>query len=208
MEHIINQITVRGELVALPEFSHENHGKRFYRFYLDVPRLSGNNDRLPIIISEQLLNTLDPFAGECITVTGQIRSHNIRSANARHLLIFIFATSVIAEDGDACNDVILEGPLCKDPIYRRTPLGREICDVMLAVPRTFRRADYLPCIFWGRTAQELSACRTGDRIRINGRLQSRIYTKRTETGSEERVAYEISALSAEILDENMIEHPY
>ncbi|MBE6917407.1 MAG: single-stranded DNA-binding protein [Ruminococcaceae bacterium] len=201
MEHIVNQITVRGELVALPEFSHENHGRRFYRFYLDVPRLSGNNDRLPVIISEQLLNTLDPSAGEYIKVIGQVRSHNIRSANARHLLIFIFAISAAVENGDACNDVILEGPLCKDPIYRRTPLGREICDVMLAVPRTFRRADYLPCIFWGRTAQDISACRTGDRIRMTGRLQSRTYTKRTETGSEERIAYEISALSAEILDE-------
>ena len=201
MEHIVNQITVRGELVALPEFSHENHGRRFYRFYLDVPRLSGNNDRLPVIISEQLLNTLDPSAGEYIKVIGQVRSHNIRSANARHLLIFIFAISAAVENGDACNDVILEGPLCKDPIYRRTPLGREICDVMLAVPRTFRRADYLPCIFWGRTAQDISACRTGDRIRMTGRLQSRTYTKRTETGSEERIAYEISALGAEILDE-------
>ena len=208
MEHIVNQIKVRGELVSLPEFSHENHGRRFYRFHLDVPRLSGNTDRLPVIISEQLLGTLDPFAGAQIQVIGQIRSHNIRSANARHLLIFIFATSIAAEDGDACNEVILEGPLCKDPIYRRTPLGREICDVMLAVPRTFRRADYLPCIFWGRTAQEVSACRTGDQVRINGRLQSRAYTKRTENGSEERVAYEISALSAEVLAENENECNY
>lgn len=201
MEHIVNQITVRGQLVELPEYSHENHGKKFYRFYLDIPRLSGNSDRLPVIITEELLAELDPSGGSYIAVTGQIRSHNIRSANARHLLIFIFAANVTAEDGPACNDVILEGPLCKDPIYRRTPLGREICDGMLAVPRTFRRADYLPCIFWGRTAGEISDCRTGDRIRIVGRLQSRTYTKHTEQGPEERVAYEISVLNAEILQD-------
>ena len=200
MEQIINQITVRGELVDLPEFSHENHGRRFYRFYLDVPRLSGNHDRLPVIISEHLLAPLDPSAGQNICVTGQVRSHNVRNGATRHLLIFIFASEISADDEPACNDVILEGPLCKEPIYRRTPLGREICDVMLAVPRTFRRADYLPCIFWGRTAQELSACRIGETIRIVGRLQSRTYIKKTEQGAEERTAYEISALSAEIID--------
>lgn len=201
MEHIVNQITVRGQLAELPCYSHENHGKKFYRFYLDIPRLSGNSDRLPVIITEQLLDTMDLSGGSCITVTGQIRSHNIRTDNSRHLLIFIFAMKIEAEDGFPCNDVILEGPLCKDPIYRRTPLGREICDGMLAVPRTFRRADYLPCIFWGRTAEEISDCRTGDRIRIMGRLQSRTYTKHTENGAEERVAYEISVLNAEILQE-------
>jgi len=95
----------------------------------------------------------------------------------------------------------LEGPLCREPTFRRTPLGREICDVMLAVPRAFHRADYLPCILWGRTAQEVSACHTRDCIRIYGRLQSRIYTKLTEDGPQQRTAYEISALSADILDE-------
>ena len=109
-------------------------------------------------------------------------------------------TCLVAEDGDPINDVVLEGPLCKEPTFRRTPLGREICDAMLAVPRAFRRADYLPCILWGRTAQEVAACHVRDRIRIYGRLQSRIYTKMTEDGTVERTAYEISALSAEILD--------
>ena len=117
----------------------------------------------------------------------------------RHLLIFVFAAAVIAEDGEPINDVFLEGPLCKTPTFRRTPLGREICDAMLAVPRAFRKADYLPCILWGRTAQEVSACQIRDCIRIIGRLQSRIYTKMTEDGPVERTAYEISALSAEIL---------
>jgi single-stranded DNA-binding protein len=135
-----------------------------------------------------------------LTVTGQIRSHNQHIDGKRRLMIFVFAATITAEDGDPINDVVLEGTLCKDPIYRRTPLGREICDVMMAIPRAFRRADYLPCILWGRTAQEVSVCRTRDRIRISGRLQSRIYTKLTENGSEERTTYEISALTAQILD--------
>ena len=198
MEHMANQITLRGSLVSLPEFSHENHGRRFFRFFLEVPRLSGAVDTLPVIVEESLLDALDLSAREMLTVTGQIRSHNIRLEGRRHLLIFVFASNLIAEDGDPMNDVILEGPICREPTYRRTPLGREICDVMLAVPRAFKRADYLPCILWGRTAQEASECHTRDRIRIYGRLQSRVYTKVTEEGPEERVAYEISALSAEI----------
>ena len=201
MEHITNSIALRGSLVSLPEYSHDNHGRQFYRFLLEVPRLSGAIDLLPVIAEKQILDTIDPTAGSMLTVTGQIRSHNQRTDGIRHLLIFVFATTVEAEDGDPINEVLLEGPLCREPNYRRTPLGREICDVMLAVPRAFRRADYLPCILWGRTAQELSACHTRDVIRIIGRLQSRIYTKLTEEGPEERTAYEISALTAEFLED-------
>ena len=131
-----------------------------------------------------------------LKVTGQIRTHNVRTETRRHLLIFVFAASVSAEDGEPVNEVILEGPICRVPTYRRTPLGREISDVMLAIPRAFRRADYLPCILWGRTALEVSHCRIRDILQIRGRLQSRIYTKVTESGSEERTAYEISALTA------------
>ncbi len=200
MEHITNAITLRGCLLELPQFSHENHGRRFYRFMLEVARLSGAVDILPVIAQENILNTIDPTAGEMLTVTGQIRSYNQRSDGVRHLIIFIFATDIVAEDGEPINDVILEGPLCREPNYRRTPLGRDICDAMLAVPRAFRRADYLPCILWGRTAQEVAQCHTSDRIRIEGRLQSRIYTKLTEDGPIERTAYEISALTAQILD--------
>ena len=133
-----------------------------------------------------------------LTVTGQVRSHNLYADAKRRLLIFVFATSIIAEDGEPINEVILEGTVCLEPTYRRTPLGREICDMMLAVPRAFRRADYLPCILWGRTAQEGAMLHTRDRICIQGRLQSRTYTKITETGPEERIAYEISALSAQL----------
>ncbi len=203
MEHTANQIILRGSLGSLPCFSHENHGKRFSRFTLEVPRLSGTVDTLPVIVESSVLDQLDPYGGELLTVTGQIRSHNVRTDGVRHLLIFVFASSVVAEDGEPVNECVLEGPLCKEPTYRRTPLGREICDVMLAVPRAFRRADYLPCILWGRTAQEASQCHTREKIRIYGRLQSRTYTKLTEDGPEERTAYEISALSAEFPEDGL-----
>lgn len=201
MEHENNAITVRGSLQSLPQFSHENHGRRFYRFVLEVARLSGTIDLLPVIAEETMLADLDPCGGEMLRVTGQIRSHNQKEDGKRRLVIFIFAASVTAENGEPINDVVLEGPLCKEPIYRRTPLGREICDVMLAVPRPFHRADYLPCILWGRTALEISACHTRDRVRIYGRLQSRIYSKLTEDGTVEKTAYEISALTAEIIQQ-------
>lgn len=203
MEHIENQVRLRGSLLALPQYSHENHGRKFFRFTLEVERLSGAVDLLPIVAEEGLLNDIDLSGGSMLTVTGQIRTHNIRENGVRHLLIFVFAVQLICEDGQFLNEVIVEGPLCKEPIYRRTPLGREICDVMLAVPRAFRRADYLPCILWGRTAYEISHCHTRDRIRIEGRLQSRIYTKATEDGLQERTAYEISALTAQILEEQV-----
>ena len=201
MEQTLNQIVVRGSLTALPQFSHENHGKKFYRLSLEVPRLSGNVDHLPVIAEEKILNQLDLSGGEMLTVIGQIRSHNIRLDGTRRLLVFIFAADMVAEDAEPLNEVVIEGPLCREPIYRRTPLGREICDAMVAVPRAFNRADYLPCILWGKTAQEISRCHTRDRVRITGRLQSRSYTKLTEEGAVERVTYEISALSAEVLDD-------
>ena len=203
MEHIENQVRLRGTLLALPRFSHENHGRKFFRFTLEVPRLSGAVDLLPVVAEDVLLNAMDLSGGHMLTVTGQMRTHNIRENGVRHLLIFVFASQITCEDGDPVNEVIVEGPICREPTYRRTPLGREICDVMLAVPRAFRRADYLPCILWGRTAYEISQCHTRDRIRIEGRLQSRIYTKLTEDGPQERTAYEVSALTASILEEQI-----
>ena len=201
MEHSENTILLRGELLELPRFSHENHRKRFYRFLLSVPRLSGNVDILPVIAEEPILNAMDLSGGEMLRIEGQIRTHNIRENGTRRLLIFVFATSITAEEGDPINDVAICGPLCRDPIYRRTPLGRDICDVMLAIPRAYHRADYLPCILWGKTAHEISRCRTSDVIRVVGRLQSRAYVKQTEQGTQERMAYEISALTAEIIDD-------
>ena len=203
MEHTTNTITVRGSLLQLPDYSHENHGRQFYRFTLEVPRLSGTVDLLPVIVEKQILMDIDPTAGQMLTVTGQVRSHNQRSDGVRHLMIFIFADAVTVEDGEPINEVFLEGPLCKEPIYRRTPLGREICDAMLAVPRAFHRADYLPCILWGRIAKMVFECHTRDVISIRGRLQSRIYTKLTDEGLQEKTAYEISALTAEIVESDM-----
>ena len=200
MELTANHITLRGSLSSMPLYSHENHGRRFFRFCLEVPRLSGAIDVLPVIAREDVLNTMELSDGEMLTVTGQVRSHNIREEGKRRLLIFVFASLIVCEDGEPLNDVILEGPLCREPTYRKTPLGREICDVMLAVPRAFRRADYLPCILWGRTALECAQLHTRDILRITGRLQSRTYTKVLESGSEERTAYEISALSAQRIE--------
>ncbi len=195
---IRNQITLRGTLRELPVFSHENHRKNFYRFFLEVPRLSGALDTLPVIAEEAVLCSMDLSGGSMLTVTGQIRSHNIRENGKRRLSVFVFATEITVEDGEPINTVLLDAAICREPTYRRTPLGREICDVMLAVPRAFHRADYLPCILWGKIASEASACSVGDHISINGRLQSRIYTKLTEEGAEERTAYEVSALTAQL----------
>lgn len=201
MEQSINQVTLRGELHTMPEYSHDNHGKRFFRFFLEVPRLSGAVDILPVVAEESLLDTMDLSAGDMLTVTGQLRSHNQRIDGKRRLLIFVWAVTLVCEDGEPINEVILEGPLCREPVYRRTPLGREICDVMLAVPRSFRRADYLPCILWGKTALLGADCHTRQRLRIIGRLQSRIYTKLTEGGAVEHTAYEISALTAALCED-------
>ena len=197
MELTANHITLRGSLLSMPLYSHENHGRRFFRFYLEVPRLSGAVDVLPVIAREDVLSAMELSDGEMLTVTGQVRSHNVREDSRRRLLIFVLANLIVCEDGEPLNDVVLEGPLCREPTYRKTPLGREICDVMLAVPRAFRRADYLPCILWGRTALECAQFHTRDILRITGRLQSRTYTKVLESGSEERTAYEISALTAQ-----------
>ena len=196
MEQHENQIILRGDLLGLPEFSHENHGRRFCRFLLEVPRLSGAVDTLPVIAGQERLSELPLSPGLRLTVRGQIRSHNQTDATGRHLMIFVFASELFPEDGEPVNEAAVSGLLCREPTFRRTPLGREICDIMLAVPRAFRRADYLPCILWGRTALEGSHCHTRDVVRICGRLQSRNYTKLTEDGPLERTAYEISALTA------------
>lgn len=198
MENTANQVTIRGALLELPQFSHENHGSRFYRFVLEVPRLSGATDLLPVIAREEILNQMDLSGGTNITVQGQIRSFNNHSPVGQRLMIFIFADSMQTSEEEPCNQVLLTGTVCKAPIYRKTPLGREICDVMLAVPRSYRRSDYLPCILWGRTAQSLAQSATGDTIRLTGRLQSRVYRKATENGIELRTAYEISALTAQL----------
>ena len=197
MEQFENKALLRGTLQNLPQFSHENHGRKFYRFYLEVPRLSGAVDLLPVVAELGILQTLDLSGGGSLLVEGQVRSHNITDETGRHLLIFIFATQMTVEDGPPINEIRMTGSICKSPIFRTTPLGREICDIMLAVPRAFHRADYLPCILWGTTAQRFCRLEIRDRLAIYGRLQSRLYTKYIDGVPQERTAYEISAMTAE-----------
>jgi len=199
MEHIANQITVRGTLAGIPEISHENHGKVFYRFSLDVPRLSSATDTLPVIASRELLENTNIENKSMITVFGQLRSHNLRIGGKRRLLIYIFASTILLEDGCPINETVLEGTICRAPTFRKTPLGREICDVMLSVSRGYQRSDYLPCILWGQTARIFSKCGIGSYVRISGRFQSREYTKLTDEGPLIKTAYEVSALTGEVL---------
>lgn len=200
MEQYENQIVLRGDLLGMPEFSHENHGKRFCRFFLEVPRLSGAVDTLPVVAREELTSSFSLSPGIRLSIQGQIRSHNHTDELGRHLMIFVFASSLYPQDGEPINDASVAGLLCREPNFRRTPLGREICDAMLAVPRAYKRADYLPCILWGRVAREISQCTLRDTISIRGRLQSRIYTKYIDDIPAERTAYELSALTAAVIE--------
>lgn len=199
MEHSANRIILRGVLSRLPRFSHENHGKRFYCFPLEVERLSGTVDVLPVLLPEQVLCEMDLTGGDMLEVTGQIRTFNNRSGEDRKLVISVYAETLTACEGEPCNTVDLTGTVCKAPVFRRTPLGREICDVMLAVNRPYHRADYIPCIFWGQTAREVGCCDVGTVLRLTGRMQSRDYIKVLAQESQTRTAYEISAMNVEIL---------
>lgn len=198
MEHSANQIMLRGTLAELPRFSHENHEKRFYQFPLEVERLSGAVDVLPVLVPEEVLCAMDLSGGTMLEVQGQIRTYNSRSGG-RRLVISVYAEVLTACEGEAVNEVLLTGTICKEPVHRQTPLGREICDVMLAVNRPYHRADYIPCIFWGRMAAQLGRATVGSVVQLTGRLQSREYRKVLEDTIELRTAYEVSAMSAEIL---------
>lgn len=197
MEYTANRVILRGSLAGLPAFSHENHARRFYRFFLEVERLSGTADVLPVIAAEDVLNTMDLSGGGRIEVRGQLRSFNSRASSGRKLILSVYAAELETSDEGPENLVELTGALCKPPVYRRTPLGREICDVMLAVSRPYHRTDYLPCILWGRTAQAAAQLPPGAQLALTGRLQSREYVKLLPGGSETRVAYEVSAAAAE-----------
>ena len=201
MEHTANRVILRGSLAGLPAFSHENHARRFYRFFLEVERLSGTADVLPVIAAEDVLNTMDLSGGGRIEVRGQLRSFNSRAPSGRKLILSVYAAELETSDEGPENLVELTGALCKPPVYRRTPLGREICDVMLAVSRPYHRTDYLPCILWGRTAQAAAQLPPGAQLALTGRLQSREYVKLLPGGSETRVAYEVSATRSAFSDD-------
>lgn len=198
MEQTVNHIALTGCLATAPEYSHNNHGKRFYSFYLEVARLSGAIDRLQILAEEALLAQTPAEEGAGIHIEGQIRSFNNRSSVGRKLIISVFAEALWVTDEAHDNQVFLQGIICKEPVFRRTPLGREICDVMLAVNRPYHRADYLPCILWGRCAQEAAGCTVGTALTLTGRMQSRDYIKMIDGAPEQRTAYEISAITAEV----------
>lgn len=194
MEQKENRVVLRGTVNGEADFSHRVHGIEFYRFPLAVPRLSGREDLINILIPRDPEED-PPRVGEYVEVTGQIRSFNNRTGVGNRLVITVLARSVLPTQKEPCNQVLLGGTLCKPPVFRRTPLGRDICDLLLAVNRKYRRADYLPCIAWGSLALACSRLETGDPLYLDGRLQSRTYLKTMGETTQERTAYEISISS-------------
>ena len=195
MELNYNRVHLCGQAEDVPALSHVNHGCAFYRFTLAVMRLSGQADRLPVIVPQTLLHAVPVAAGATVTVIGQLRSFNNRSGVGNRLVLTVYAQAMEPGSGEPCNRILLSGALCKPPIFRRTPLGRSICDLMLAVSRRYGRADYLPVIAWGQLAVQAARLQVGDTLSLEGRVQSRTYRKVLEDGTaQERVAYEVSAM--------------
>ena len=192
-----NRIFLRGKLEGAPAASHENHGIPYDTLPLTVRRLSGVEDRLQVIAAERQLAPLGLRPGDRLTVRGEVRTFNNRSGEGRRLVVSVFAKELSREDGEDENRLELSGTLCKEPSLRSTPLGRTICDMILAVNRRYGRADYLPCIAWGSLAHRCGELSVGDRIGVSGRLQSRLYTKTVEGRQEERTAFEVSVMSME-----------
>jgi len=199
MELSQNYVELWGDAEAEPVYSHENHGQRFYKFPLRVDRLSGQADRPIIVAGEEQLSRLRVAAGDHLRVIGQLRSFNNKSGQGSRLIITVLSQEMARGDGEFFNRILLSGVICKQPYLRRTPLGRSICDVILAVNRHYGRADYLPCIAWGQVASIVAGLGVGDRLALEGRVQSRRYTKMLEGGSVERTAYEVSIM--QLLDE-------
>ncbi len=189
-----NYVELWGVAECAPAFSHENHARRFHKFPLRVERLSGQSDLPIVVVGEALLRECPVAAGQSLRVTGQLRSFNNRSGQGSRLVITVFAQTLEPGDGAFFNRILLSGALCKKPALRRTPLGRSICDIILAVNRRYGRADYLPCIAWGQTAARIAEMDVGARLTLEGRVQSRTYTKLLEGGAEERTAFEVSVM--------------
>ena len=205
-----NHLILVGKVTSDKRFSHEIYGEKFYIFDLEVPRLSGNADIIPITISERLLEAEDLQIGKKITVEGQFRSYNSYQNERNKLVLTVFAKDVKfienqeeeiqASKDFVSNEVTLNGYICKKPIYRQTPFGREIADLLLAVNRAYNKSDYIPCIAWGRNARFCENIEVGTEVKIVGRVQSRSYEKKYEDGtSEMKIAYEVSISSLEIV---------
>ena len=190
-----NEVCLCGTVAAKPEKSHLNRGVPFYTMPLDVARLSGVIDRLNIILPGLIACGTPIEAGMRLCVKGQVRSYNNRTGVGSRLVVSVLARQVEAWEGEDENVVCLMGVLCKSPNLRVTPLGREICDIMLAVNRNYSRADYLPCIAWSESARDIACMDVGDTLSITGRLQSRVYIKNEGEKSVEKTAFEISVLS-------------
>ena len=194
MEQNFNHVLLCGQVLTQPQPSHVNHGQSFSRFLLSVPRLSGQEDCLPVIVPQPLLELCPLSPGAAVTVTGQLRSFNNRSGQGPRLVISVFVRELVPGGAAPFNQIQLSGILCKTPTLRRTPLGREICDLILAVNRRYGRADYLPCIAWGVIAQQTAILPVGSRLTVEGRVQSRGYTKTVDGVGQERTAYEVSIM--------------
>ena len=194
MREELNTTELCGIIATEPEYSHENHGQEFYRFTLEIDRLSGSTDRISILALSSTLAAASVTCGSRVRILGQLRTYNNRNEGGRRLVISVLANVISPWDGEACNIVRLSGTLCKPPILRRTPLGRSICDMMLAVNRRYGRSDYLPCIAWGQLAVQIGAMDVGSQVTLEGRIQSRVYSKVINGQAEERTAYEVSVM--------------
>ena len=194
MDETRNDLLLRGTAAAEPAFSHENHGQRFYRFPLSVRRLSGQADVLQVIATGEQLSHLLPLTGRRLEIQGQLRSFNNKSGQGSRLVISAFTRLLVETAGEDVNIIELKGAICKPPVLRRTPLGRCICDMMLAVNRRYGRADYLPCIAWGQVAMVTGQLPVGSTLALEGRVQSRMYTKVVDGVPQERTAYEVSIM--------------
>ena len=210
-----NYLTLVGKVTGEKKFSHEIYGERFYVFNLEIPRLSGNSDIIPITVSERLIKEDTLTEGKKLLIKGQFRSYNSYENEKNRLILTVFAKDIVEveeneEDEEnemvrkdtVTNEVVLVGYICKKPIYRQTPFGREISDLLLAVNRAYNKSDYIPCIAWGRNARFCQNLEVGTEVKIVGRVQSRNYEKKHEDGSiETRVAYEVSIGSLEVIEE-------
>lgn len=201
-----NQVTVMGEIISNFTFSHEIFGEGFYMVDLRVQRLSESYDEIPVMVSERLVDVNEDFRGKKVCVNGQFRSYNRHEEHKNRLVLSVFAREITfleeLEESAKTNQIYLDGYICKEPVYRKTPLGREIADVLLAVNRPYGKSDYIPCICWGRNARFASNFTVGEKCVIWGRIQSREYMKKIEEEKvEKRVAFEVSVSKMEIHNE-------
>ncbi len=191
-----NIVEIGGTVASEFEFSHELFEEKFYKFYVETRRLSNYSDKLPIIVSERLLDIGELKIGDIVYISGQFRSYNQPVDGKSKLVLSIFAKNIEKRDDESLltlNDATFIGYICKEPIYRKTPLGREIADALVAVNRTYKKSDYIPCILWGRNAKFCEKVDVGTMVKLNGRIQSRTYEKKQEDGTVTRkVAYEVS----------------